>query len=667
MSVRWRNAVIRVDPAAEVTEAREASEAVRLLEVAHAAGEGCVPLSRDDVRALEAQGNTCADWSRVKVVPGFDPACVRGTGFRGECRLGRFGASVSIAHGVSFPSGIYGSTLVDATVADGALVKDVRLLARAHVGEGAVVFDVGEITGRTGTSFACGLAVPVGIEAGGREVALYPELTVPVAARVALDRSGALQSAYADAVERYVEAMSSDISMVAAGARVLHAGALRGVIVGPSALVDGALRLEDACILSSADDPTEVSAGAIVSHAILQWGARVTTGAVICSSALLEHASAIKGAKVTDCILGACSLIEKGEATSALVGPLVTQRHQSLLIAAIWPGGRGNVAAGALVGANHTGRAGDQEMRIGEGVFFGLGSRVKLPADLARAPYTIVTGDAPLAPQRIDFPFSLVRGAETTLAREAGAATATGRPVTHEILPGWVLAESPFTLVRAAWKQSVRYTARRQPLGPGPQEPHELTADPLRPETLALVRDARDRLLSAATRELHTSADVNGLGDCVMTEAARREAVAAYAFTLVHRSLLGLWARLRTCHSLDEACAAADGVEPDAAWAFHRAVLVEERPGVHVRSLLEELLDMQGRFARAVEASKRKDDARGGRVIEDYADAHAPACDDPHVLRTRKETEALEADVARLLERIPAGGAGLAAGEGGRE
>ena len=649
----------RVDPVAEVTKAHEASEAVCAIEAARAAAEGHVALSRDEVRALEAQGNICADWSRVTVAPGFDPRFVRGSSFAGDCRLGRFGPPVELARETRHPSGVYGATLVDATVSSGALVKDVRLLARARVGEGAVVFDVGELAGRTGTSFACGRAIPLGIEAGGREVALYPEITVAVAAHVALDRGDArLRSDYAEAVDRYVEALSSDFSTVAAGARILHAGSLRGVFVGPGAIVDGALTVEDACILSAAADPTEVSTGAVVLHSILQWGARATTGAVIHSSALLEHASAIKGAKVTDTLLGPCSLIEKGEATCALVGPLVMQRHQSLLIAAVWPGGRGSVAAGALVGANHTGRTGDQEIRVGEGVFFGLGSRVKLPSDLSRAPYTIVTGDAPLPPQRIDFPFSLVRGAALSLAREAQAIAS--RPVAHEILPAWVLAESPYTLVRAAWKHGKRFTAKRVPLS------HEPTPDPLRPEMLALVQDARDRLLSGVAKDLHTSADVRGLGACVMTEAARREAVAAYTFTLVHRSLLGLWARIRRCHSLDEACEAANGEEPDAAWAFHRAVLVEERPGTNVRALLEEFLDMQERFATAVETSKRKDDARGARVIEDYADAHVSAADDPHVRRTREETASLAADITRLLERIPQPGPGLAAEKGDR-
>jgi hypothetical protein len=653
--------VKRVDPVAEVTKAREASEAVRLLEAARTLAEGYAALSRDDVAALEARGNTCADWSRVKVAEGFAPEYVRGTVFAGECRLGRFGATVDVTQSLRLPSGIYDSTLVDATVADGALVKDVRMLATTHVGEGAVVFDVGELTGRTGTFFACGRAIPLGIEAGGREVALYPEITVPVAARIALDRAdGELQSAYREAVGRYVEELSSDISVVGAGARILHAGALRGVLLGPGTIVDGALRIEDVCVLSAADCPTEIASGAIVIHSILQWGTHVTTGAIVVSSALLEHASALKHAKLTDCVWGPCSLIEKGEATAALVGPLVMQRHQSMLIAAVWPEGRGSLAAGALVGSNHTARSGDQEIRIGEGVFFGLGCRVKMPTDLSRAPYTIVTGDAPLSPQRIDFPFSLVRWASEALVREAVAP----RPVTHEILPGWVLAESPYTLVRNAWKHAKRFTAKRSPLC------HEPTPDLLRPEILALIQDARDRLHSAAARNLHTSADINGLGACIMTEAARREAVAAYTFTLVHRSLLGLWARISHCHSLDDVDAAVEGTEPEdsyAAWAFHRAMLLDERPGAHVRSLLEELLDMQERFERAVESSKQKDDSRGARVIDDYADAHVPASNDPHVLRARRETASLEADVTRLIERLPAKGHGLALMKGGRQ
>ena len=38
-------------------------------------------------------------------------------------------------------------------------------------------------------------------------------------------------------------------------------------------------------------------------------------------------------------------------------------------------GATGNVAYGAKIGSNHTGRTADQEAVLGEGIFFGLGVR----------------------------------------------------------------------------------------------------------------------------------------------------------------------------------------------------------------------------------------------------------------------------------------------------
>ena len=52
--------------------------------------------------------------------------------------------------------------------------------------------------------------------------------------------------------------------------------------------------------------------------------------------------------------------------STSLVGPFVAFHHQALLIAAYWPEGKGNIAYGANVGSNHTGKAPDQEIRPGE-------------------------------------------------------------------------------------------------------------------------------------------------------------------------------------------------------------------------------------------------------------------------------------------------------------
>lgn len=49
---------------------------------------------------------------------------------------------------------------------------------------------------------------------------------------------------------------------------------------------------------------------------------------------------------------------------------------------------------GANVGSNHTGRAPDQELWPGEGVFFGLGTSIKFPANYVAAQYSVIATGA---------------------------------------------------------------------------------------------------------------------------------------------------------------------------------------------------------------------------------------------------------------------------------
>src|SRR5262245_43068794 len=87
------------------------------------------PLTGGEIDWLERQGNTAEDWSRVLVAEGFHPGRVRNSEFRGDVLLGRFTGMATIAAGRTLPAGIYNSTVIDAVVGHGALLRDVRLLA----------------------------------------------------------------------------------------------------------------------------------------------------------------------------------------------------------------------------------------------------------------------------------------------------------------------------------------------------------------------------------------------------------------------------------------------------------------------------------------------------------------------------------------------------------
>ena len=94
--------------------------------------------------------------------------------------------------------------------------------------------------------------------------------------------------------------------------------------------------------------------------------------AIVENSLLIEHSCVERHAKVVRSIIGPNTSIAEGEVTSCLVGPFVGFHHQALLIGALWPEGKGNIGYGAECGFKPYGQAPDQEIRCGEGAFFGL-------------------------------------------------------------------------------------------------------------------------------------------------------------------------------------------------------------------------------------------------------------------------------------------------------
>src|SRR5947209_512962 len=103
------------------------------------------PLTPAEAAALERLGNSADDWSRVRVADGFDWRRVRQCQFHGDVVLGRFTGAVRLPEGVELPAGVYHSTVADSVIGHGAMVRDVHLLARCAVGEGAVVANCGTV------------------------------------------------------------------------------------------------------------------------------------------------------------------------------------------------------------------------------------------------------------------------------------------------------------------------------------------------------------------------------------------------------------------------------------------------------------------------------------------------------------------------------------------
>ena len=69
---------------------------------------------------------------------------------------------------------------------------------------------------------------------------------------------------------------------------------------------------------------------------------------------MYDYSSISHSARVVSSIVGPDASIAGGECHHSLLGPMVGFHHTSLLIATIWPFGRGNIAYGAKIGAPRT-------------------------------------------------------------------------------------------------------------------------------------------------------------------------------------------------------------------------------------------------------------------------------------------------------------------------
>jgi hypothetical protein len=594
------------------------------------------PLCSDEIAQLESQGNSCSEWCRIRVVDGFDCRRVRHCSFHGEVLLGRFTGHVSLADGVKLPTGLHHSTLVNCVIGKEVLIRDVKLLANYVVGDDAILFNCGSVCCDARTSFGNGTPLVIGIESGGCEVPVYAEMDLDTAAATAQSRSRRqCLDPFKTAVADYTAQVTSSRGVIEQAAILRSTPTIRNTYVGPHAWIDGATQVAECTLLSNETEPTRVESGASVSNSLLQWGCRVASLAIVERCLLTEHSYVERHGKATNSVLGPNTGVAEGEVTACLLGAFVGFHHQALLIATVWPEGRGNVSYGANVGANHTGKAPDQEFWPGEGAFLGLGVNVKFPANFAQAPYTLFACGVTTLPQKLMFPFALIN-----MASESHPGIS---PAYNEIIPAWMLTDNLYAIKRNELKFQARNQARRM----------HFDFRVFRPVIIDLMRDACRRLESIQTvKEAYTDREIDGLGKNYLLEHRRQQGLEAYRFFVRYYALL------RLKEELEKARNNGDGRRPeellevssaDLIWEHARQILTGELGIADVQSGLIQLPDILERVARAVERSKGKDDERGARIIDDYSQTHVAAANDPFVLHVWKETHQLQIAVTELL------------------
>ncbi|MDB5104011.1 MAG: hypothetical protein JWP91_1700 [Fibrobacteres bacterium] len=580
------------------------------------------PLSYGERLCLESQGNICADWARVRIESDAGMETIRNNWFEGDVLIAGFRGEWKGPDGRAWPAGMANCRVLDAVIGNACLYHIARL-ERQVIEDGAVLVGLGEIDCPSPTLFSLGTAIHPGTEAGTRSVWIWDSLTLDDCMD-AISLTADAQKTFQQKLDAVLAPLRSRFGYVGKGAAVSHARHIHSSFIGPGTLITGASLIREAAFLSTPDERCVVAEEAWIEHSLLQPGARVESSGKVSSSVLLEHSSVAWGGMVFQSVVGPNTQVNKGEMSTSIVGPFVGFHHQSLLISAIWPEGRGNIAYGANVGSNHTGKKPDQEIRPGEGNFFGLGCSIKFPANYEDSPYSIIATGVSTLPQRLAFPFSLINQPLSSFP-ELG-------PAINEIVPGWMWSDNSYSLVRRSYKFEGSNEARR----------HDFTMDKTsswktgffagRIFASALARKvlkARQSLRAApADRPYHLESEIPGLGKNFVRNKVRERAVAAYEDYLVFFLMRTFTDRPQEAwdpqlHELIAAIAKELSIGADT-----KAYLAAQRSRLPV--LRDNIL-----------TSLQRDDKRGRQIFDDYGDFHSPPEEDAAIARLDKDLKEL--------------------------
>lgn len=547
------------------------------------------------------------------------------------------------------PPGIHSNLMVCDSIIK---VKSCRvyrnaLISNTHVGFNAVVIQCGRISTTSSEGIAYGrLSISVGAESGGgRKLELTSEHTM-------IDVCRQLRSSGPSALPS-LPSSTVPLNIIGEGCIVRDTPTIQNIFLHIHSSIEAATSVDTATLFPH----SSIRGSCTVSNVLLQWDSSIMDHSCVTDTLLMEQAHCGPSSIVASTVLGPDVHVAAGEVHASIVGPNTNAHHQSLVIGVLWPLGRGNVGYGANVGSNHTGRLPDQETAAGEGVFWGLSNVIKFPVDLSFAPYSIVAAGTTLPPQRVCMPFSLIM--------ENGKA--------NEIIPGWVLQSSPYTLARSEKKYATRRKAKRH---------HHYTGWKIfRPETMAMCHWAKNALEVGTAQEKR----IDGVGACELSARSKDAGIRAYTECLQRYALHGLLRWI--LHVTDTGKIALDmnvleheladtsrtlsisTVDPTAKvewptfpwdmkgtgeWDYQKQLLLELFPvdqnsSLWLEDALLKLVALEKDLSRRIHKSKQRDDSRGAKTIPGYALAHLSADTDPVILEAQAGSEEVDSAVADIL------------------
>jgi hypothetical protein len=402
----------------------------------------------DEINILCRNANKCDNWNNVFVWQKNDHLVhierIERCSFEGSIAVigNQFdGPKVNCGNNLFLSPGLFDTTFAGVCILhENCVVKRNDIISNIIISNFASVIGCGFVSGGNLDEIPYGIGTEMNVgpsAAGGRTVVLSPDIAYDKLCEAVLSHGQILPSS----IQSYdiVKTSEPKFTVIGTYSNISHCPLIHNTYIANYCVLQNSI-IHSCTLLSEGKYGASIVSGSQVKRCILHHDSIISENALVDSCLLYDHASVSGAARVSESVLAPDSSVGGGECAHSLLGPLVGFHHASLLIAAVWPHGRGNLSYGCMVGANHTGRVSDQECIIGEGSFFGLGVKIKFPFNCLDAPYTLYASGVTCLPQKIGFPFSLVMCPSETSPNIP--------PAWNVLKPAWVLTSNPYMLER---------------------------------------------------------------------------------------------------------------------------------------------------------------------------------------------------------------------------
>ena len=375
-------------------------------------------LDKQEIMALEKNGNLCSSWKDVLVEEPFLPFLIKNNSFYGLVRIGSMKDVILKYHDFAVPSGITNSVIISCDIGSCTAIHFCSYLSHYIIKDNVILNRIDEMSVTNHAKFGEGIVkdgenedvrikIDVINESGGRDVYPFKSMLMPDAYIWAKYRGDAtLIKRLEEMTQAECDSSRGYYGVVERESVIKSCRIIKDVYIGEFSYIKGANKLKNLTILSSEDEPSQIGEGVELVNGIIGEAAHIFYGVKAVRFVVGKHCTLKYGARLIHSILGDNSTISCCEVLNSLIFPFHEQHHNNSFLIASVIMGQSNMAAGATVGSNHNTRGNDGEVFAGRGFWPCLSTTLKHNSKFAS--FMLIDKGSYCYELNIPFPFSLI-------------------------------------------------------------------------------------------------------------------------------------------------------------------------------------------------------------------------------------------------------------------